>query len=330
VSRYRDQVAAAVGAATIRGPTGYAWLGRASRAVPAALSAAMDDSERRGYLVACLREELYASFYCHGRPVPARWGRPEPVSADPWLVNAMSQANTGRGSWEPGWTVQRLEGAQATVATARLRASVPAADCRALGGSVRPGAAVSLRLPKELPALSPGFYTVVGDAGASAAPSAGVVRVYWNVNRAGAPHLVGAITSRLNAERVSFRLKVADHPFRLDRCDAAVLYLRGDGFPAVRETLRDAAATLRMQLGRHVPAFTLELAPGVGLAEDDGAGESFGVRRCELLAEAIVSASEEGIARGARIEAVAARFAEAGVPIDAPYLEPSLAGRHVL
>ena len=31
-----------------------------------------------------------------------------------------------------------------------------------------------------------------------------------------------------------------------------------------------------------------------------------------------------------RLAAVAARFAEAGVPIDAPYLEPSLAGRHVL
>jgi len=331
VSRYRDQIAAALGAAKVRGATGYAWLGRASRAVPAALSAAMDASERRGYLVACLREELYASFYCHGRPVPARWGRPEPVSADPWLLNAISQANTGHGSWEPGWTVQRLEGADAVVTTARLRARVSAADCRALCGPIRPGAAVSLRLPKELPALSPGFYTAVGDAGTGTALTAGVVRVYWNVGRAGAPHLVGAITSRLNAEHVPFRLKVADHPFRLDRCDAAVLYLPGDGFPAVRGTLRDVASALGTQLGPRTPAFTLALAPGVSLAEDEGAGESFGVRRCELLADAIVSASEAGIARlGARVEAVAARFAEAGVPIDAPYLEPLLAGRHVL
>ena len=35
------------------------------------------------YLVSCLREELYWSFYCHGRPVPARWGEPEPVSRGP-------------------------------------------------------------------------------------------------------------------------------------------------------------------------------------------------------------------------------------------------------
>jgi hypothetical protein len=329
VSRYRDQVTAALGAATIRGPTRYAWLGRASRAISASLSAEMDDSERRGYLVACLREELYSSFYCHGRPVPARWGRPEPVSADPWLVNAMSHANTGHGSWDPGWTVQRLEGEEAIVATARLRVRVAAADCRRLGRPLRPGTAVSLRLPKDLPTLSPGFYTVLGEAEAGV-PSAGIVRVYWNINRAGAPRLVGAVTSLLNAKQVPFRLKVADHPFRLDRCDAAVLYLHGEGFPAVREELRHLAIALTACLGPNVPAFTLELAPGVGLAEDDGAGESFGVRRCELLADAIVRASEQGIARDAGVDAVAARFAEAGVLIEAPYLEPSLGGRHVL
>jgi HopA1 effector protein family len=331
MSRYRDQVAAALGAVTIRGATGYAWLGRGGRPLAASVDAELDQSTRRNYLVSCLRDELYHSFYCHGTPVSARSGQPEPVSTDLRLVEAMSQANTGRGSWEPGWKVERLDGEKAVVVTPHLRARVPLDDCRAPAGPVGRGASVEVRMPKELRELSPGFYTVVSDAPPGAASSAGVVRVYWNVGLAGAPALVGALTSRLNREDVPFGLKVADHPFRLERCDAAVLYLEGEIFREVREPLREVAAALIAHLRPQIPAFTLEHAPGVGLAEDAGPSQSFGERRCALLADGIVRIHERRITRPAeRIDAVAARFAEEGVQIDAPYLEPSLAGRHVL
>jgi hypothetical protein len=330
MSAYRDQVAAALEAVTIRGPTRYAWLGQASRSLPASLDATLDDAARRRYLLSTVREELYASFFCHGEPVSARGGRREPA-ADPWLVAAMAQANTGRGGWEPGWTVERVEADEAVVTGARLRVRIPIGDCSAPAGAMRPGAAVSVRMPKEIPAWSPGFLSIVSDAPADLTSAASVVRVYWNITRAGAPMLVGALTSRLNAARAPFRLKVADHPFRLDRCDAAVLYLPGEAFPALRELLCGVASESAAHLPARVPAFTLELAPGVGAAEADGSGESFGARRCALLADAIVRAHEQRIRDvGARVDAVAARFAEDGVQIDAPYLEPSLAGRHVL
>jgi hypothetical protein len=129
---------------------------------------------------------------------------------------------------------------------------------------------------------------------------------------------------------VPFRLKVADHPFRLVRCDAAVLYLQGGTFRAVRSALHEVATALTAHLRPQIPAFTLPMTPGVGLAEDDR-GQSFGLRRCALLADAIVRAHEGGLTRiEARVEAVTARFAEDGVLIDTPYLEPSLEGRHVL
>jgi hypothetical protein len=291
----------------------------------------MDEPERRRYLVACLREELYSSFYCHGRPVTARWGEPEPLIADPRLEEALSQANTGSGSWQAGWTVQRLENGEAVVATEHLRARVAVADCRAASDAIRTGDAVSIRLPKELPDLSPGFYTAVSEAPSDPASSAGAVRVYWNIDSAAAPTLVGTLTERLNARGMPFRLKVADHPSRLTRCDGAVLYLPTDNFAALREVLGDVAVMLKGHLRRHIPAFTLELAPGVGLAEDPGDGGSFGVRRCILLADGIVRAHDRGITRPhARLAEVVARFAEDEVRVDAPYLEPSLAGRHVL
>jgi hypothetical protein len=307
------------------------WLGRGRRPFPPSLDAELSESERRRYLLSCLQGELYCSFYCYGRPVPARWGEPEHPLADPWLAGALSQANTGRGSWEPGWTVHCLKGEEAVVTNGRLRARVPVGDCFAPSGAVRPDAAVSVRLPKELPELSPGFYTLVSEAPANLASSASVVRVYWSIAGAGASKLVETLTSWLNAEGVPFRLKVADHRVRLTRCDAAVLYLPGDTFRELREILRGVAAALSARLRPQIPAFTLELAPGVGLAEDDGDRESFGERRCALLADGIVRAHEQGIVQAdSRLEAVAARFAEDGVLIEAPYLEPSLDGRHVL
>jgi hypothetical protein len=326
VTPYRRQIAEALRAVTIRGATRYAWLGHASRPLPRALEAELDDAACRAYLVSCLGEELYWSFYCRGRPVPARWGEPEPVAPDPWLAAALSDANTGRGSWERGWTVETVEGPDAVVANGAVRARIPRRDCRGPAG-VRPGAAVSLRLPKELPSLSPGFYTAVGDASADPPSSPGVVRAYWHVTRAGAPDLVRALTERLNAAEVPFRLKVADHPFRLDRCDAGVLYLPGADLGPVRETLLDVAAALTAHLRPEIPAFTLPLAPGVGLGEDDGRAESFGTRRCRLLAEGIVRAHVDG---GTGLAAVAERFAEDGLEIDAPYRDPSFDGRHVL
>ena len=162
MNRYRHQVASALDAVEILGPTRYAWRGRRSR--PLTQDRRGSDAERRTR-ISC---RAYArSSTCRstatGGPVEARWGEPEPESTDPQLAAAMSEANAGRGGWEPGWTVQRVDGDEAVVAAARLRARVPVADCRA-AGAIEPGAAVSVRVPKELPALSPGFYTVVSDA----------------------------------------------------------------------------------------------------------------------------------------------------------------------
>jgi len=329
---YRDQVTAAVGAVTIRSQTGYAWLGHPSRPVAASLLAQIDQLEGRRHLAARLREELYSSFYCTGRPVPTRLGNPQPVAADPWLTTALSDANIGRGTWQPGWIVHSCHGDDAVVSTPRLRVRVPAADCRAEGdGPIRSGVAVSVRLPKELPARSPGFFTVLGEAVFESTPPTRILRVYWNIGASGAPALVRALSSRLNAEEVPFRLKVADHPARFDRCDAAVLYLPSDAFSGVRGMLAQVAATLTPCLRPEIPAFTLAFAAGVGLAESPNTGESFGEHRCGILADGIVDAAAQGVAPGAaRVEAVIARLAAHGVTIGTPYLEPSLDGQHVL
>src|SRR3954470_22294654 len=186
----------------------YSWLGRPSRPLAPALNAALDDAQRAEHLRSSLAEELYWSFYCHGRPVPARWGEPEPVAPDPWLAAELAAADRGRGGASPGWTVRRVAGDEGLVATARLRARVPRADCTAVTGAVVPGAPVSVSHPGRLAAESPGFVTFLGEAGREHTGPHGVVRAYWNITLASAAPLVAALSGRLNAERVPFRLKV--------------------------------------------------------------------------------------------------------------------------
>jgi hypothetical protein len=316
MSVYREQLRDVLRAVSIPAPGRYAWLGRRSREP--------GGSSPRAYLVHGLSQELYVSFYCRGRVEPARWGRPEPTGSDPRLALAVARANAGRGGLEGGWTVARVEGEEVALARGGVRVRAALASCR---GEVVPGGAVSLTVPPEPSPLSPGFLTLLADAGD--VDSADLVRVYWHVTDRGAPELVRALTTHLGAEGVPFRLKVADHALRYDRCDAAVLYVGLDAFDALRPFLIATAERLAHRLRPRIPAFTLALAPGAGLAEEAGAsGASFGERRCEQLAEGLADApagDEE-----ARLAAVVARFERDGVAIDAPYLEPELAGRHVL
>lgn len=328
MSVHYEQVAAALDAVAIEGFR-YRWLGRVSRPLPARLRHGLDGEAQRQHLRRGLREELYGSFYCRGRVTRAPLAGDQPVSADPRLVAALAAASASRSVWESGWTVEQLSGDHAVVASPRLRVRVATAACRPANGAVVVGESVSLPAPSVRPGLSPGFFTVIGDAGdESAGP---VVRSYWNVAPAGGVALVAALTSRLNAAGARFRLKVLDHPLRFGRCDAAVLYVGATDFAGLRSALVRIASQLEHVMHPAVPAFTQRLAPGLGVSECDGSGESFGLRRCTLLADAILAAHDMGVTpRAARLRTVAAHFAVEGVDIDAPYLEPSLAGRHVL
>ena len=128
------------------------------------------------------------------------------------------------------------------MANSRLRARVPLGDCRAPSGAVRLGAAVSIRLPRELLEWSAGFYTVVSDAPADLESWSSVVRVYWNTAAAGAAAPSwGSVTSRLNAKRVAVRLKVARSPPSATALRCGGPLLQGDTFHGIREILRNMA-----------------------------------------------------------------------------------------
>jgi hypothetical protein len=322
---YRLQVEAALRAVTVTSATSYAWFGRRSRPLSRALTAGLAPESAREVLIDGLQNVLYRSFYTQGRPVPVSLsGAPRRV--DEAFVEALSQANHGRGGWEPGWRVEKVELGIAHVERDGLRTRIPVSDCRGAGVSV------SVRRAKESVASSPGFYMALGDIEPGAGTDRIEERVYFNVRADGAAHLVAGCTRLLNDAAIPFDLKVIDHPGSVSRCDAAVLYLDPGGFRRARDLLRTIVETCAPHLYGDPPAFARPLAPGVAVGEHaTSLGGSFGTSRCRLLAEAIAVAYEHGAHRlPDRLEAVADRFAEVGLDIDSPYLAPGSAGRYEL
>ena len=329
MSGYREQVESALRAAAVTSTTSYTWFGRPSRPLTPAVAAALTPAAASRFLTGGLANELYRWFYTQGRPVPV--GMKDTTGRfDRALVEALSRANSGAGGWEPGWRIERIERTTGLIVRDGLRARVSMSQCREGDRGLVVGAPVSIRRPKDTLTGSPGFYTALGDVDPDARRVE--VRVYFNIDADGAVPLVAACTRVLNRAGIPFDLKVVANPGGFERCDAAVLYLEDDGFAPARESLRTIISTCRQHLHGDPPAFAKPIAPGLAVGEHrPSLGASFGMSRCQLVAEGIVAAYENGARRlSDRVDAVARRFADRRLDIDVPYLAPGSPDRYEL
>lgn len=318
---YREQIEAAVRAVEIMSPWSFTWLGRPSPRLPRSVTRALTPRTARELLRTGVQTRLYDDFYLRGgmaepTVVPMRRGAGF-GAAD--FTERLSAANRGTGSFQAGWTVARASDEGLVVEREGLALGVQPSDCSAVDGSgIEPGADVLLRIPKELPSMSPGFYVAVGDAGM---PDGPLTRLYWHLTAPAAVDFVRSVTARLNAERLQFTAKVVDDPDGFRRCDAGVLYVRKADYRHVMETLTGVYEELQPLLDPTVPALTKPLAPGLAVAEDPGEGESYGYHRCSLLADGLLVAFDAGeSAFEARVEAVLVTLDRAGIDIARPYL----------
>ena len=304
-SAYEAQALAALAAVEARPPDAYLWFGRRAT-IPA--------PARRASLVQAIGEALQAGFFATGGPRPDRAGGAPAASAEAGpFRRALSQANCGRGSWQPGWRVAEVQhDAVAVVRADGLRLIAPPEDCRV------DGALAQVRVPKEQ--AGGGVLRALGDA---APPAGDLLRLYWSVAAAGAVTLVARATYALNRAGLPFRLDMRDDPARYARAAAAELLLARADFAAATKLLRPVARALAPHLADTAPAFTKPLARGLAVAEQPADGLGFGEHRCALLAEAVVTARERGLQASAERLAVArAGFEDAGISLAAPYLQP--------
>ncbi len=274
-----------------------------------------------------LARELQGTLYreCYAR----RLGSPDPAAAAPTsdasYAARLSQANKSQDRWDPGWHVYDLKGGgQVFVQKGeRHRSAMPGeyASSNAPGMALQVGGVVSLHVVRESFQLQPGFYFAFGETLSDQFDDYSIVRFYFNTRSEGAPPLLERLTTGLNRYQVPFRFKCLTDPSWYTRTDAAVLYVARRYYHITAQIVAALHASLAALIRPEVPLFARVFRPGIGLAEDPGTGESFGMHRCRLLAEGIVDAWQQGLQTPeARLEAVRNRFVMNGMNLDAPYL----------
>jgi hypothetical protein len=270
-------------------------------------------------LVAALEQRLYNRFFCRD------WAPPAVLPTDPTpFLQALSAAHPGRDRWEAGWRINRVGPAGQVMAEKHGRFSElwPGQYVvQSGGGPPQPGQPLTAYFPRESSTLQPGFFFVFSDAAVAWDETYSMVRFYWNVTADGAPELLARLVARLNRFQVPFRFKTLTQVEAYDRFDSAVLFVSRRWFHPAAEIAVETHAALAGRLLDGTPLFAKPLARGLGFAEDPGNGESFGMSRCRLLAEALWSAWTRGLTHPQdRLAAVADWFSGLGLSLDRPWL----------
>ena len=277
-------------------------------------------------LVALLEQTLYQYCYCRTFDGALRDEQTLNVQGVE-LTPALSEANATRERWDTGWQVyQTLPTGQVMAhKNGRTRALWPGEflSTDAPGMAPRPGMNLSVFFMRETKTMQPGFYFAFGEAEAGELDSFSLARFYWNVRAEGAVALMRSVTRGLNRFQVPFRLKCLTNSAFYTRNDAAVLYVDKRFYRVTARVLAGVLQEVARHLRPDAPLFTKRLADGLALAEEPYTGESFGMQRCRILAEGILSAHARGARdEGSRLEEVERHFNAYGLTLEAPYLNP--------
>lgn len=283
---------------------------RSSRHAPSDVARhGSDADERDAQLITAAAKLIYSELYAR----PRRRVRLD--RGDPGLIAKLSRANTGTGTWDPGWTVAAIRDDHVIVARNGLH--VLADRREILADTIDVGCACGLRIAKEQLRAAPGYYFAVGDASAKGRMNPWV-RVYVNLVAAGACEFIAALTSRLNARHTPFRAKILVDERAFARADAAVVYLDRDDYLEAMPALREIAHDLAHHVIDEPPLFARRVARGFAVAEDPGRGESFGLHRCRAIARALVHCARRRTS--AVLANIAREFEQAEIDLERPYL----------
>lgn len=277
-------------------------------------------------LVALLEQTLYQHCYCRTFDGALRDEQPLNVQGVD-LTPALSEANATRERWDAGWQVYQVLPSGQVMAhkDGRTRALWPGEflSTDAPGMALRPGMNLSVFFMRETRTMQPGFYFAFGEAQAGEPDNFSLARFYWNVRAEGAVPLMRAVTRGLNRFQVPFRFKCLTNTAFYTRNDAAVLYVDKRFYRVTARVLANVYEEFARHLRPDAPLFTRPLAAGLALAEEPYTGESFGMQRCRILAEGLLSAHARNLRDDAsRLEEVERHFAAYGLTLEAPYLNP--------
>jgi hypothetical protein len=240
-------------------------------------------------------------------------------------------SNHGIGYFDPGWQVLRREpDGSIAVTKGGLTLYVEYnSNLEPSTQSAKVGEYINIWMPKNR--LENGFYVAVSNVGQDLQvhPDAnlGAGRIYFNVTPFGAIALMNRLTHQLNAAAIPFNFQVLHNPLAYGRYDSGVLSFEREDYPAVRKVLQAVYADYQSHFHKEIPLFTKFLAPGLGLAEEVSqkfaAQESFGMNRCQIVANALLEVWQQGNnSTHERMRAIELHFTRFGIDLQRPYLNP--------
>jgi type III HopA1-like effector protein len=283
-------------------------------------------SSDKDNVILLIKDALYQLVHCRSSPHPKVTLSTEYNTTEDF-IDALSRANNGKGTWDSGWEIRKIErgGKELAVYKDGLTIFVRPGQFSVQDNFIEAGKTVKVMMTKEYRALSPGFYMAIGDAESdSEGKNSQLIRIYWNIMPSGASQLMKYVTMELNGLQVPFRFKILNNPRHFPRADAAVLYIKKYYLRKSREGLQKIYKKTKASLNPSIPLFAKRLCPGISLAEDPNNNQSFGENRCYVFAQALYNCHKHGTVLAAEgIECVRRYFKSLALDLDQPYLNAS-------
>lgn len=241
----------------------------------------------------------------------------------------LHQSNIGTGYFQPGWYIikEEIDGSLAVKKTdlrlhiQRQKHLQPEHQAAVVGDCV------AIKMPKNL--VQNGFYVAVSNMGLhrydNSEKQSVTVRVYFNFTPEGAVAVMTSLTKHLNELKIPNYFKVLYNPKEYQRYDCGVLYFDKRDYEVIAEVLQIVYQDRKSHFKPEIPLFTKYLAPGLALAEEPKqkftSSESFGMNRCQIVANGFLEAWYQGDnSPSARIKAILKQFSVYEIDLQRVYI----------
>jgi HopA1 effector protein family len=253
------------------------------------------------------------------------------LGVDVTFYEKLHESNRGEGYFDPGWQILRQE-SDGSFAVTQGGLILHIERDRHLQKDIQNtevGDLVAIRLPKNR--VQNGFYIAISNQGASHTSHSNVQsttsRIYFNLSAEGAIAMVESLTQHLNVQSLPFSFKVLYNPQDYGRSDAGVLYFDKKDYPLVRSVLQSLYTQHQDHFSPEVPLFTKQLAPGLAIAEEPNTSfsqqESFGMNRCQIVANGLLESHQTGEdSPEKRLASILKHFSLMDLDLNYPHLNP--------
>jgi HopA1 effector protein family len=167
------------------------------------------------------------------------------------------------------------------------------------------------------------FYHVFGETLDIDFPEA-LVRFYFHLQPEGSSILIQKLSSILNEQKIFFQFKCLKNPKDYTRADAGVLYMYKFDWKEFYPVLNTIFEEITPFLKEETPLFSYQIRKGIGFGENPkDATKSFGMLRCELIADAMFEAFDVKKPKSEWVKHILNYLQNKGYRIDTFYLNPN-------